>query len=221
MALKRLKVKMTTPGVKPGDIPVVNVESDLISQYNKADAQKKAAEGVMNDLKPEILELGLSEVFKRSCADPLNPTPTVKLQDDEGEVLRVEFTKRYGNIPDDGEADELFEQITDGDGNPVDINRYVQEVVVAKFDDKVFYDAEGNFVPKVYDTFRKAVEEVSRKLGVACPRETTKVFTPKEVFHMERFKTFPDPDVQAKLTVVMPNVTRIVPVTVNKTKPAK
>lgn len=216
MALKRLKVKMTAPSTKPGDIPVVAVEGDLIAQYNKADAQKKAAEGVMNDLKPEILELGLGEVFARSCADPANPTPTVKLVDDEGEVLRVEFTKRYGTIPDADAADELFEQLTDAEGNTVDINLYVQEVVVAKFDDKVFLDAEGNFQQKVYDAFRKAVEEVSRKLNVPCPLETTKVFTPKDVFHMERFKTFPDPHAQAQLTAVMPNVTRVVPVTVNK-----
>jgi hypothetical protein len=214
MALKRLKVKMTVPAVKAGDIPVVGIEGDLVAQYNAADKQLKAAKAVMDDLKPEILEVGLNEIFSRSCRDPINPTPTVKLQDDSGKVLRVEFTKRYGQVAEANleSVEDLFEGLKGEDGKPVDINTYLQETVDAEFDSSVFLSADGTFQQRVYDEFRKAIEAVSKRLGVDCPLNTKKVVTPKEKFHVERFHRFPDPGLQMQLSGLIPNTNRIVPV---------
>lgn len=215
MALKKLKVK-TNPAPatgKNGDIPVVSIEGDLIKQYNEADKQMKAAEAVMNDLKPEILELGITEIFTRSCANTKkDPTLTVKLQDDEAEVLRVQFTKRYSAVADVDAVETLFTELKS------DINEFVQEVVVPKFDDSVLYDADGNFDQKVYDEFRIAIERVAKKLGKDCPLKTTKAVKPKELFHVERFRRWPDAAVQQKLTACLPNTTQVVPVTVKADK---
>ena len=87
---------------------------------------------------------------------------------------------------------------------------------MAKFDSKVFLDGDGNFSQKTYEAFRKAVEQVAQKLGVACPLETEKVVTPKETFHVERWKVIPSPDDQARVSALVKNTVQVVPVTVNK-----
>ena len=214
MALKKLKVRMAAaPATKPGDIPVINIEGDLIKQYITADAQAKAAEAVMKDLRPEILELGTAEIFKRSVGDPKNPTPTVKLQDEQNEVVRVQFTAKYGKIADVDAVEELFDAARDSKGKKVDINDYIQETVAAKFNCDVFNGPDGKFQQAIYDKFRMAIEKVALQMEVACPLETTKVVVPLAVLHEKRWETFPDAAVQAQLSLVCPNTIQIVPVT--------
>jgi len=210
--LKKLRVKMTTSAPEANGIPVVQIAGDLIAQYNKADQDQKAAKAVMDDIRPEILEIGHEEIFRRSCEQPLAPTLTVKLSDEGGEAVRVEFTKKYGVIANVAEVERLFEQAVDTPGNEaLDINDFVQEAVTAKFDCAVFYDAEGNFQQKVYDAFRKAIEEVALRLRVNCPLETGKIVSPKDKFHTERFRLFGPKD-QVEITELIPNTTRVVPI---------
>jgi hypothetical protein len=215
MALKKLRVKMAAaPATKPGEIPVVTIEGDLIKQYNSADGQAKAAKAVMEDLRPEILELGLREIFERSVAHPKEPSLTVKLQDEQAEVLRVQFTARYLQVADLEGAEELFGSLRGPDGKPVDINDYLQETVAAKFNCGVFLDTDGKFQQTVYDKFRTAIERVASQLKVPCPLETTKEVRPLPSLHEKRWEAFPDPVVQVNLTRICPNTTQIVPVTV-------
>ncbi len=197
------------PGVKANGIPIVAIAGDIIAQYNKADAQVKAGKQLMEDLRPELVEVGTSEIYARSCQDPTHPSLTVKLQDDVGEELQVQFVKKYGALVDVERAEEFFED------SEVDINDYVQERIVAKFDSDIFLDADGVFQQRVYDAFRKAIETVAKQLDVPCPLETAKVVTPKDAFHVERWKHF-NAQAQATLADLVPNVIRIVPVTVNK-----
>jgi len=208
MALKKLKVKINPPAATAsnGEIPIVSIEGDLIEQYNKASKQAKDAEAVMNDLKPEIIELGLTEIFTRSCADNKKPTPTVRLKDDNGAVLRVQFTKRYSAVADVEAVEALFEEEL-----KADINLYVQEIVVPSFDAKVLYDADGNFDQKRYDAFRTAIERVAKTLGIDCPLKTDKAVKPKELFHEERFRVWPDASTQFKLSALLPNTNQVVP----------
>lgn len=215
MALKRLKVKLAAPSQTETDsIPTICIEGDLMKQFIVADKQVKDGKALMEDLRPDILEIGLDAVFTRSCKRPTSPTTTVKIQDDEGEVVQFQFVNKYGAIPDTDAADELFDTIVNGDGETVDINYFVQETVKATFSDKVFYDAEGNFTQAIYDKFRLAIGRVAKELGVDNPLETEKVVIPKAVFHEERFKTFPKAETQVRLFEVMPNQVRLVPVTV-------
>lgn len=214
MALKKLKVKMASaPATKPGEIPTIAIEGDLVKQYVHADAKMKAAKAVMDDLRPEILELGLDEIFKRSVTDPKNPTPTVKLKDDEDEVLRVQFTKKYGAIADVEAAEELFSGLKGPNGKPVDINDYLQETVQASFNCAVFNDADGKFQQDVYDKFRVAIERVAKQLDVPCPLETKKVVAALPALHEKRWTTFPSVEAQMALSRICPNTTQIVPET--------
>jgi hypothetical protein len=220
MALKRLKkiVVAAAPVTKPGGIPVVRIEGDLIKQYNTADAQVKAGEGLMKDLRSEILELGRdAEIYSRSIADPAHPTLTVKLQDERGEMLRVQFTSKYSAVLDVQAAEEFFSSVKGPDGKQVDINEFMHETVVGKFDCAVFSGVDGKFQQAIYDKFRKAIERVAAELEVACPLETRKVVQPLPCLHEKRWATFKGIDSQVRLTELCPNTTSIVPIRSDKT----
>ena len=210
MALKRIRVKMATETpTNGGSIPVVPLKGDMVTRYNEAVSQKKAAEDIMADLRGILLEVGHGEIYSRSCADPDKPVHTVKLQDQQGEVARVEFTSRYGAVAENNvdELDDLFK------ARKLDINDYVQETVAATFDCNVFLDSTGQFKPSVYQAFREALESTAARLNLACPLETKKVVVPKPMFHVERFRLF-EAGAQETVTRLMPNTSRIVPVTV-------
>jgi len=206
MALKRLKVKTVPASAKPGEIPEISIEGDLVRQYNKASDAAKQAEATMKELKPDVLEIGQGEVLTRSVADPIHPTFTVKLVDETGEALRVQFTKRYGQIADVDALEQLFEEAD------VDINQHVQEKVVGVFDSKVFLDDKGEFSRKKYDAYLKAVQAVAAKFGDSCPLSTDKQITPKDTWHDKRWSVFTSVESQAELVRLMPNTTQIVPV---------
>jgi hypothetical protein len=210
MALKKLQVKLTAPPAESGDIPVIDVIGHQVADYNKASAQAKEAEARMEELSESLTKAGLGEIYARSIARPLTPTLTVKLRDEEKEVLRVEFTRKYSSVKAIERAEALFSS------RKVDINLYVQEAVKATFDDKVFYNEDGDFNQETYEAYRKAIEQVAKRLGQNCPLQTGKVVSVKPTFHTERFVQFPNEEDQEVLTACMPNTTRIVPVTVNK-----
>lgn len=209
MALKRLKLKLAQPApTETGDsIPVIAIDGDLIKQYNDADTQAKQAAGVMEELRPDISEIGLNEIFTRSCRRPATPTCSVKLQDDAGEVLLVMFVNKYKDVADVPAAEELFEN------HDLDINGYVTEGVKATFDDKVFYDADGNFVQEIYDDVRKAIQTIVAKRGLAKnPLDTTKIVKTKPCFHAERFALFPKVETQHQVFTTLPNTLSFKPV---------
>jgi hypothetical protein len=209
MALKRLKVKATEK--KPNsdkEIPEVLIEGNVIKRYNRASDAYKAAEARMKDLKPEILEVGCGEVFERTIADPLHPVLTVKLVDDTGEAVRVQYTKRYSAIPEAAleDVEGLF-----SDHN-VDINTQLKETVVPAFNPSAFEDAKGNFDQKRYDAYTKAVAKVAEQFGDETPLTTAKVFAAKDCFHAERFVHFETVDAQWRIDKLVKNVTQVVPV---------
>lgn len=209
MALKRLKVRMAQPAPEQsaGDIPVIGIEGDLIQQYNDADKQMKEGKGLMEELRPDVLEIALQQVFERSVKRPLAPTPSVKLQDEQGETLLVCFTAKYGECADVKAAEELF------DNHDVDVNDYMVEGVKASFDSSVFYDEDGNFQQEVYDDIRKAVQTIVTKRGLAKnPLETAKIIKPKPNFHEARWGLFPKVETQVQATEILPNSTTIKPV---------
>ena len=222
MALKRLKVKLAAqPATKSGDIPVILIEGDLIKQYNTADKQVKDGEKLMKDLRSEVLEIGLeneSGLYSRNIADAAHPITTVKLQDDEGEVVQVQFQNKYGVVPDLEAAEEFFADAKRLTGKPVDINDFMQETVVAKFDCGVFLDAQGKFQQAIYDKFRTAIEKVATQLAVACPLESKKVVAPLPVLHEKRWAVFPVIEAQKRLTQLCPSTIAIKPVRANGDK---
>lgn len=208
MALKRLKVRMAAPAPtqETSDIPVIFIEGDQIKKYNDADAALKEADAEMKELRPEILEIAKTELFTRCCKRPQAPLTSIKLQDESGEILRVSYTARYGEVPDLDRAETLF------DNHDIDINEYVTEGVKASFDDKVFYDADGNFLQEVYDDVRKAIQTIVTKRQLAKnPLETARVIKPKPKFHEDRYTLFPKVETQFEADATMPNTTQVVP----------
>lgn len=216
MALKRLKIKaVKTPGSK-SDIPTLLVEGELVSQYLAADKQKKEADDVMKTIKPELVEAGVREILRANVRDPQHPTPTFRVEDEKGEVVQVQFTKSYSAVADVAAAELLFGDLKLPTGAAADINDFAQEVIVVELDNKAFYDAEGNYLPKVYTALRDALQAAADKLGIDCPLSARKQIVPKEAFHTERFTAFPTLAVQEKLTAVFTNTVRVVPVTAKK-----
>lgn len=212
MALKRLKIKLAqpTPTEAGSEIPVVAIDGDLIKQYNEAADQVKRGEELMEDLRPDVMEIVLGQIFTRGCKHPATPPTSVKIQDDEGEVLMGSFTKKYKEIADVDAVEALFEE------HNLDINTYVTEGVKASFDDKVFYDQDGNFLQDVYDDMRKAVQTVvTRRQLTKNPLETTKIVKVKEVFHGERFTLMPNVESQQQVFLAMPNQVTLKPVRAN------
>lgn len=211
--LKKLKIKLAAAAAsKLGDIPVVLVEGNIITQYNDADRQVKDGEALMKDLRGEILEIGRDgEIFRHNVENPRHPIGTVKLQDEDGESLRVQFTSKYGQVADVGAAEALFASGKVGGVN-LNINEYMQETVVGKFDCSVFNGPGGKFSQVVYNAFRAAIEQVSNDLGVPCPLETKKVVVPLPSLATERWSLFPTVELQRALSEICPNTTQIVPV---------
>jgi hypothetical protein len=211
MPLKDANVKVTGPAKENGkdEMPVITVPAakgkHFVQIYNEAHADKKKAEQSMKETRPKLETPGVDEVFAQNCAHPLEPITSVKLTDGSGAVCRLSFTAKYGA------ADaEQVEAVFDATGK--DINDYLVSTVAAKFDSKVFLDAEGNFSKTVYDKFRLAVERVAKELGVECPLSTAKVVIPKPDFHERRWKDFTVQQ-QKDISAVLPNVVTLSPVT--------
>jgi len=192
-------------------IPVIRIEGDLIKRYNDTKAAMDEAEAALKQMRPAVLDEALPAIYGHNC-DPncLKPITSVKLEDDEGELACVQFQDSYGAVNSEP-VEALFEELG------VDINEYVAEKLVAKFDSSVFTDAEGNFNKKVYEKFRAAVEKAALELKLVNadgtlrnPLSTVRVVVPRPTFHERRFKDFAE-EQQANLSEVLPNKCLIKP----------
>lgn len=215
MALKKLKIKLPVGGrVEKAKMPIVDIVGDVVKQYNAASAAKKAAEDVMEDLRPEIVEVGVGAVLENNVGAPGNPVASAKLVDETGASTMVSFTAKYSALGDASKVENLenFFSSLDGDVMDSDINHYVQETLLAKFDCKVFLDQVGVFSKLKYDKYRLAIERVARELADPCPLEVSKVLVPLEGFHEKRWAAFPDVELQKQLAEVLPNVVTVKPI---------
>ncbi len=217
MALKKLKIKIPVNGHSDKDkakMPIVDIEGDVVKQYNAASAAMKAAEDVMKDLRPEITEVGVGAVLEFNVGAPANPVASAKLVDATGASTLVSFTAKYSALGDTAKVEnvENFFASLDGDVTDTDINHYVQETVQAKFNCKVFNDEVGVFSKLKYDKYRLALERVARELGDPCPLEVSKVLMPLEGFHAKRWAAFPSVELQMALAEVLPNVVTVKPI---------
>jgi len=206
MALKSLKVNVLEKATaKKEEIPAFAQKGDICSRFNTAKENLKVAEAVVKELEPELKAKALPNLFEFNVANPNNPISSVKLVDSTDSVVRISFTKKYSAANAD-----LTEQVFEGLG--ADINEYVQRTVKVAFDNKVFLDKDGNFSEKVYDAFKKAIDEVSKKLNVESPLTGKEVVEPKPNFHDIRWEAFPTIESQGKLYEALKNVVSLTPV---------
>ncbi len=209
-ALKKTKVKTNdTSSKKKSDVAVYAVDGDIVSLYNDAVRRQKEAEAEAKELKPELEEAAQAKLFEHNIYNPTNPSPSIKLEDAEGEKILYTFQSRYSAADSDVVCDAWDEVCGDKE---VDINEYVQETITATFDSSVFQDENGDFSEERYKKFNSAIERAAKALGVENPLGTKKVVKPKKHFHADRWLVFPSPEQQTRLTEALPNTRSFKPV---------
>ena len=207
MGLQKIKVKMTSAPLVKNGIPAFFIEGDLVSRYNDADALEKTAIKEKNELRSDLVEYGVTEIYRYNVDDPAKPITTVKLTDATNSELQVQFTSAYAPA-DCAAAEQIFEALT---GDDEAINLYAQEIVVGKWDKKAFLDPEGKFDKRKYDKYRLAIEKVALELREDCPLTTEKLVVPLGNFHERRWREFPVFESQQQITAVLPNTVKLVP----------
>lgn len=204
--LKRIKVKAPSGQKASTDMPIVDLDGDVVKAYNQASVDAKKAKDIMDDFRPEIVEAGVGAVIARNLENPATPVASARLVDSTGASVMVSFTSKYSSQAGAGQeaVEEFFSELS-GTTSLVDINECVQETVKAKFDDSVFLDVTGVFSKTKYDKYRMALEKVARDLGDVCPLSVAKVLLPLDRFHAARWALFPSFGLQMKLAQVLPN----------------
>lgn len=204
-----LRVKTVSKPVKKGDLPVLTVEGDYPSRYNEASAIKKAAEGLMDELRPLLLPDAIAEIYRHNNERPWDAISSVKLQDDDESVLRVTFMAKY-SVVGASVAESFFDQIKMRDGSKPNINNYLARAMQASFDSSVFLGPDGKFDEKRYAKFVAAVEKVAKELGTTNPLSAQEVVTPLPDFHSRRWLDF-DVKTNQQISEVIKNQTNLTP----------
>lgn len=183
MALKQIRVAAPVAQApdKKSKVPVIQVSTDLVSRYVQADMDAKAAAAALAELKPLVEELGREKYFSHRATGAV--TSSIKLEDTFGAVASFQFKDQYKAV-DAAAAESLFE------GLGKDINNYAQQEVSVSFDNKVFFDANGDFQEERYTAFMSAIATVSARFGVVNPLTSKIQVKPKPSFHEKRFVDF-------------------------------
>lgn len=212
MPLKSLNVALNEqPKKTSSDIKTVTVGGSIVADFNRAAVAAKKAEVAAEEARASVLEIGLPEYFAVATANPDTPPSSVKLQDDTGSVVLLSLTNSYRDVDP-----EAAEQVLNEFG--AEIEKHAQYVVAAKFDDKIFVNANGKFSKKIYEAYRSAIERVTAQLvrdGV-LPVGTATPLTGKEVarvfpsFHHDRWSKFTS-EQQAEIHRVIPATVALKP----------
>jgi len=196
-----------------GEVKVVQ----LLTEFNKARAAQKAAEAVVKELEPQVKEAGVREWIKANVENaPGEPITSIKLVDQNGSETRLTGMDKYP-MADSEPVVELFEGALSDKVKELkeDVNSYVQFTLKAAFDSKVFLDAEGDFSEKIYQAFKKAIDETAKKLNVVSPLSAAQVLSPKPGFHKDRWNKF-NVVQQTQIYKVLPNTVTLTPLVTNE-----
>jgi hypothetical protein len=245
MALKRLSnVAETAPVKSKDDQPVVKVSGRSVTRFVEATAAFKAAEATQKEERAKLLKLGLAELFKHNVENATSPVTTIKLIqenevgegevaiDGDGNVVRLSFQERYSaadaNTVDSLFTDLLVESNKDRPKNgKLTTNDFMQEVVAASFDSKIFLTGEkSEFTQSIFDAYLEGITKVTADLikkgvlpvGTKVPLAVTKKVLPLATFHAERWSKFPTVVAQEQISEVVSNTVTLTPVAVAGTK---
>jgi len=219
-------LKEKTSARTANDIPVIQVEGDVVKRFNEAKDQIEKAKLVIEALAPDLLERGLRAVFKHNIARSGNTDEqisSVRLQDTSGKpakgqeekVETVLFTwSKRNNKCNSKNVEAFFKGMSGGftlGGEKIVRSNYADWVTEGEFDTDVFIDPETKkFDMKRYEAFVAALDEVAKKYKVANPLSVTKVMVPTVDFHTRRFKDF-DLNTNVDLTEVLPTTLQLEP----------
>jgi len=205
MALKTISANPAeSVAKKASSIRVVKVRGQFIEKFVALRNQVDEAEAQMAEIEPRIKDLGVNEIFTDNVRAKTAEVSSVKLEDDSGTQVRVTVSNAYPKFNAD-QAVELLENVV----KVKDVNDYLLQTRVAKFDSKVFVK-NGEFNQTAYDAFFNAIANVASQLGVNNPLSTEIVVTPKPDFHDRRFREFGTVEAQSALHTVMPTKVSIV-----------
>lgn len=203
LTLKKLSTERPLPASCKEVIPTVFVEGRDIKRYVEAAAKAKEAKADQDEVKPAVLDLGIPEIMERNCGHPDAPQTSVRLIDEaDGEVV-VSFQDRYQAVNPEAAIQALVA------AGVQDVNDYLQEEMVVKFDAKQFHTADGKFNAELFVAVREALAGVAKKYGVAGELiEKEKVVKPNANFHARRWHDF-TPEQNEALSEVLPNTVQV------------
>ena len=186
--LKRANVQVETKAAAAAKNvkPRCKIGGDVVDRYVKANDALKAAKAILLETEAPVKAAGVELVIETNLSCPTNPVTSVEVTDETGAVAQIQFKDVYGNV-DAEVVSAIFDTLQDDKHNPLDINQFVHETVVAKFDSKVFLDAKGEFVPDRYAAFKEAIDKVAATFGIASPLSSSSLVTAKENFHSVRW----------------------------------
>lgn len=193
----------------------------LVQAFNDASVQLDKAQAARDQLEPHLKLMGVSFITSHNCGSPLDPWTSVSLEDQVGDKSRISSTSRYSFANGDliGATFEAMKAVArHPDARNVeatkefdakyDVNEYVQETLVAAFDNKFFLDKDGNFSKARYDAVNAAMDVVAKKLACPNPVSYKTVVLPKPDFHAKRYQLF-SVEENTKISAVLPNVVSI------------
>jgi hypothetical protein len=217
-----LKEKTSARAAK--DIPVIELEGDVVQRFNEAKDQIAKAEQVIEALTPDLIERGLRAVFKHNIARSGNTDEqisSVRLRDvaekpvkeaEKVETVLFSWTRKNKKC-NSKNVETFFRELAllPTTGPKIVRSNYADWAVVSEFNTDVFLDPKtGKFSQERYDAFVKALNEVSEKLKVVNPLSTSKVMMPAADFHTRRFKDF-NLETNIALTGVLPTTVQLEP----------
>lgn len=192
--LAPLSVKANQKPVKTGEVVKLLVDGDYPTRYNEASAIAKDAEQLMEELKPVMSPDAISELFLHNEQTPWEPIKSVSLQDDEHNVTRISFTAKYKEV-DVIRAEALFRSLKlrakEGEkAKAPDINDYLAYTMLGKWNSEAFLGEDGKFSKERYDRIMKALDAVSKELGIQNPLSTSQAVMPLPTFATRRWHDF-------------------------------
>lgn len=204
------------------NIPVIELDGDVVQRYNDAKDQIEKAQKVVDALAPTLTEAGLRGVFEHNIANNADVTKqisSVRLRDkalvpqDEAAVVEsvlFSFTKTPKKF-DSSRVEVFFENLKTTSGDKAKREDYASWYVGTEFDVSVFLDpVSKKFSQERYAEFVKALDKVAKKLKVSNPLSTHKTMGPAADFHIRRFKDF-NLSTNFDLTDVLPTTTKLEP----------
>jgi len=210
--IKDLPLPEAQPKKSKKQVPEFKVSGDIVTRYNEACDQSVRAQLVMEELAPELKDLGRDFVFRHNCQkadDTKAQISSVNLVDDEGE--QCQFTwKRANKVCVPALVEAFFKKVFTRTGKLANVNFYASWKPKAQFDADVFM-VDGKFDQERYDAFLDALKDTAAKLQVANPLTCTKVFGPTGNFHELRFRDF-TPTQNVDMAEVLPTTEALEPV---------
>ena len=194
------------------ELPQLPVAGDIVSRFNDAADQLSKAQAVMDELAPELKELGMAFVFERNCTTPLNPKSiisSVNLVDAQGEIVQYTW-KRANKACSAGLVEAFFKDRQTRQDKRANVNDYAAWKPKAEFDAKVFM-VDGKFNQDRYDAFVEALALVAEEFDVPNPLTCTKVFGPTDSLHEIRFRDF-TPEENVEMAEVLPTSEELEPI---------